>query len=236
MTDQLQILFEDNHCIAVNKPAPLLTQAPPGIPSLEIMVKEYLKERYRKQSRIYLGVPHRLDRPVSGVLLMTRTTKAAQRLTEQFEMRQVTKVYWGIIEGSIAPETGVCEDWLRKVDNEARVEKVDPGAAGARLARLQYRGLQLCQGGLLVEFIPETGRMHQIRIQTALRGWPIRGDALYGAQTSFGPPATELRDRIIALHARSMTFLHPIRYEPITLTAPLPAAWTDLGIDIDART
>lgn len=231
MSDALQILFEDNHCIAVNKPAPLLTQAPPDIPSLEQMVKAYVKERYQKQGRIYLGVPHRLDRPVSGVVVFARTTKAAQRLAQQFEQRQVAKIYWGIVEGAVAPQAGVWEDWLRKVDNEARAETTAPEAAGARLARLAYRVLQACQGGTLLEFTPETGRMHQIRIQAAVRGWPVCGDALYGAKTTLGPAPAEPRDRIIALHARRLTFLHPIRYEPLVVTAPLPAAWRDLGID-----
>src|SRR5262245_6697955 len=233
MTDQLQILFEDNHCLAVNKPVPLLTQAPPGIPSAEEVAKTYLKERYQKQGRIYLGVPHRLDRPVSGVLLFARTTKAAQRLSEQFEKHQITKTYWGAVEGMVAPEAGVREDWLRKVENEARVEIAASNSPGARRARLQYRTLQPWDGGTLVEFTPETGRMHQIRIQAALRGCPVRGDALYGARLSFGLPAADARDRIIALHARSLTFLHPIRYEPITLTAPLPDAWRELGIGFD---
>ncbi|MCI0683186.1 MAG: RNA pseudouridine synthase [Gemmataceae bacterium] len=227
----MQILFEDNHCLAVNKPAPLLTQAPPGIPSLADMAKAYLKERCRKTGNVYLGVPHRLDRPVSGVVLFARSTKSAQRLSEQFQGRQVTKTYWGVLEGSIAPASGVWEDWLRKVADEARVETTAPGAEGARLARLTYRILGPCQGGTLVEFTPETGRMHQIRVQAATRGWPVRGDALYGARLPFGPDAQFERDRIIALHARSLTFLHPIRYEPITMTAPLPAAWRELGIE-----
>jgi len=233
MTGSLEILFEDNHCLAVNKPAPLLTQAPPGIPSAEELAKTYLKEHCHKQGRIYLAVPHRLDRPVSGVLLLARTTKAAQRLSEQFEKQQIKKMYWGAVEGTVAPDAGVWEDWLRKVDNQARVEKAEPGAPGARLARLHYRTLRSCAGGVLVEFTPATGRMHQIRIQAASRGWPIRGDALYGATLPFGPPAAEMRDRIIALHARSLTFLHPIRYEPITLIAPLPAVWQELGIAPD---
>lgn len=226
----LHILFEDNHCLAVVKPAPLLTQAPPGIPSLETMVREYLKERYHKLGRIYLGVPHRLDRAVSGVVLFARTTKAAQRLSEQFEKRQVTKIYWGAVEGTVAPGEGVWEDWLRKAPDEPRVERFEASTPGARHARLSYRVVQPVEGGALLEFTPETGRMHQIRAQAAWRGWPIRGDALYGAKTSFGPPAELPRDRIIALHGRSLTFLHPIRYEPITLTAPLSQVWRQLGI------
>jgi len=233
MVESLEILFEDNHCLAVNKPAPVLTQAPPGIPSLEALAKEYLKNRHAKAGNVYLGVPHRLDRPVTGVVLFARSSKAARRLAEQFQNRQVAKSYWGVVEGTIAPADGVWEDWLRKVPDEARTEAAAPDSAGAQLARLRYRVLGPCRGGALVEFIPETGRMHQIRAQAALNGWPIQGDVLYGAKSTFGPPVNLPRERVIALHARSLTFLHPIRYEPITLTAPLPATWSELGIEMD---
>src|SRR5262245_36268557 len=220
------ILYEDNHCLAVAKPAGLLTQGvPAGVPTLEAQVKAYLKERYRKPGRVYLGIPHRLDRPVSGVVLFARQTKAAQRLAEQFRKRQVVKVYWAAVEGDVWPEEGVWEDWLRKLPEEARSERTEPGAAGARPATLRYRRLGTCDGGTLLELRPETGRMHQIRVQAAARGWPVRGDRLYGARLPFGPPAELPRDRTIALHARGLTFLHPIRYEPVTVSAPFPAAW-----------
>jgi 23S rRNA pseudouridine1911/1915/1917 synthase len=225
------ILYEDNHCLAVAKPAPLLTQGPPGVPNLEAEVKAYIKERHGKPGNVYLGVPHRLDRPVSGVVLFARNTKAAQRLAEQFRERRVTKVYWGATEGEVQPPEGEWEDWLRKLADESRTECAEPHSDGAKLARLRYRMLRTLPGGSLVEFRPETGRMHQIRLQAAARGWPLRGDALYGATQPFGAPAEQSRDRTIALHARSLTFLHPIRYEPITVTAPLPAAWGDLGLD-----
>jgi 23S rRNA pseudouridine1911/1915/1917 synthase len=231
MNDSLVVLYEDNHCLAVAKPAPLLTQGvPPGIPTLEALAKAYLKEKYHKPGNVYLGIPHRLDRPVSGVVVFARNTKSAQRLAEQFHQRQVTKVYWAAVEGNVQPEEGIWQDWLRKLKEESRAEKAEEGSQGARLAILRYRRLQSCQGGTLVEFLPQTGRMHQIRLQTALRGWPVRGDVLYGANLPFGPPVPLPRDRIIALHARSLTFLHPIRFEPITLVAPLPAVWEELGI------
>jgi 23S rRNA pseudouridine1911/1915/1917 synthase len=224
------ILFEDNHCLAVAKPAPLLTQGvPPGIPTLESMVKAYLKERYRKAGNVYLGIPHRLDRPVSGVVLFARNTKAARRLAEQFQSRQVRKIYWAVVEPSAAgeppPEEGVWQDWLLKVQEEARAERVTPDTAGAREAVLHFRRLRATEEGALLEVEPKTGRMHQIRVQCAARGWPVRGDVLYGARRPFGPPAELPRDRVIALHARSLTFLHPIRYEPVTVTAPLPERW-----------
>jgi 23S rRNA pseudouridine1911/1915/1917 synthase len=230
VTGQLDILYEDNHCLAVVKPAPLLTQGvPPGIPTLEAVVKAYLKERYHKAGNVYLGIPHRLDRPVSGVVLFARNTKAARRLAEQFQERQVRKVYWALVEpsptGELPPAEGVWEDWLLKVKEEARTERVSAETPGARLAMLRYRTLQAGPEGALLAMEPETGRMHQIRVQAAVRGWPVRGDVLYGARFSFGPPAELPRDRIIALHARSLTFLHPIRYEPLTVTAPLPTVW-----------
>jgi 23S rRNA pseudouridine1911/1915/1917 synthase len=230
VSDTLHILFEDNHCLAVAKPAPLLTQGvPPDIPTLEVMVKSYLKERYRKPGNVYLGIPHRLDRPVSGVVVFARNTKAARRLAEQFHNRQVRKVYWAAVEPSAAgefpPAEGVWEDWLLKVKEEARSECVAADTPGARRAVLRYRRLRQNEGGALLEIEPETGRMHQIRVQTAIRGWPVRGDVLYGSRLPFGPLAELARDRVIALHARSLTFLHPIRYEPLTVTAPLPEGW-----------
>ncbi len=234
MSDPLHILFEDNHCLAVAKPAPLLTQGvPPGIPTLEAMVKSYLKERYNKPGNVYLGIPHRLDRPVSGVVLFARNTKAARRLAEQFHNRQVRKVYWAFVErsaaGELPPAEGVWEDWLLKIKDESRTERVSAETPGARLAILRYRRLRESEQGALLEIEPQTGRMHQIRVQTAARGWPVRGDVLYGARLPFGPPAALPRDRLIALHARSLTFLHPIRYEPLTVTAPLPETWGERG-------
>lgn len=230
MPDALAILYEDNHCLAVAKPAPLLTQGvPAGIPTLEALVKAYLKERYHKPGNVYLGIPHRLDRPVSGVVLFARNTKAAQRLAEQFQKRQVTKIYWAALEGNVEPPAGQWIDWLLKYPEEARSERVEPGTPGAREAVLNYRVLQAAEGCTLLEIRLETGRMHQIRVQASVRGWPVRGDVLYGAQLPFGPPANLPRDRVIALHARQLTFLHPIRYEPLTVTAPLPGFWQGTG-------
>src|SRR5437764_11052710 len=123
MTNALEILYEDNHCLALAKPAGLLTQGvPPGIPTLEAQAKAYLKEKYGKAGNVYLGIPHRLDRPVSGVVLFARSTKAAQRLAEQFRERQVVKIYWAVVEGDVSPDEGDWQDWLLKVQEEARSE------------------------------------------------------------------------------------------------------------------
>lgn len=221
----LSILREDNQIIAVNKPAPLLTQAPPGIPSLEAMVKAWIKEKYAKPAGVYLGVPQRLDRPVSGVIVFARNSKSARRLAEQFHERRVEKVYWAIVEGDIQPETGTWEDWLRKIPEESRTEIASAESAGAKPAALSYRKLRSLPGGSLLEIRPLTGRSHQIRIQAASRGHPIFGDVQYGSTQAFGPPANEPRDRLIALHARSLTIIHPATWQPLTIAAPLPDYW-----------
>jgi 23S rRNA pseudouridine1911/1915/1917 synthase len=150
-------------------------------------------------------------------------------LAEQFQQRQVRKVYWAIVEpnadGVLPPEDGVWEDYLLKIKDEARTELAASEKPGARRAVLRFRRLSGPVEGAWLEIEPETGRMHQIRVQAATRGWPVRGDVLYGARLPFGPPAELPRDRVVALHARSLTFLHPIRYEPITVTAPAPETW-----------
>jgi len=233
VSESLAILFEDNHVLAVVKPAPLLTQAPPGVPSLEALVRAYIKEKYAKPGNVYLGIPHRLDRPVSGVVLFARNTKAAGRLAEQFRDHRIEKVYRALVEtppGSARPdESGHWIDWLRKVPEESRAEVVSQETEGAKQAELAFQRLAQYESHALLELRPRTGRMHQIRLQAASRGWPVLGDVLYGAAQPFGPAPTEPRDRLIALHAHSLTFLHPIRYEPVTVTAPLPAMWAEWG-------
>ncbi len=218
----LRVLFEDNHCLAVDKPAGLLTQGvPAGIPTLEAQVRTYLKTTYGKAGNVYLGIPHRLDRPVSGVVLFAKTSKAAARLAEQFRERQVHKVYCGLVEGTLAEPAGEWRDWLRKVPEESRTVKAEPGEVGAKEAVLRYRSIREVEGGSLVEFVLETGRMHQIRLQASLRGHPLWGDEAYGSMRPFGPAAELARDRIIALHAKSLTFLHPIRYDAVTVESPV---------------
>ena len=235
MTDTLEILFEDNHILAVSKPAPLLTQGvPSGVPTLEAMVKDYLKEKYHKAGNVYLGIPHRLDRPVSGVIVFARNTKAARRLAEQFQSREVRKVYRALVDasptGELPPPSGQWLDWLLTVAEEARTDRVEPDTPGAKRASLHFRRLRCAAGGALLEIEPETGRMHQIRVQAASRGWPVRGDTLYGSKLPFGPPAELPRERIIALHAWSLTFLHPIRYRADNVGMLLPAA-SRIGTD-----
>jgi 23S rRNA pseudouridine1911/1915/1917 synthase len=231
----LAVLCEDGPVLAVNKPAGLLTQGvPSGIPTLEAQVKAFLKEKYHKPGNVYLGIPHRLDRPVSGVVLFARNSKAAARLAEQFRERQVKKIYWCVLERPPDPTEGALTDFLIKHADQAHVQVVAPETPNAKLASLRYRMLTASENGTLVEVELETGRMHQIRVQVASRGWPVLGDVQYGASRmladSGDPP--EPRSAAIALHARCLTFLHPIRYEPITVTAPLPGAWHKLDVSL----
>jgi 23S rRNA pseudouridine1911/1915/1917 synthase len=219
--DSLDILYEDNHLIAVNKPS--------GWPSahfageeetMDRIVKAYLKEKFQKPGRVFLGVVHRIDKPVSGVLLFARTSKAAARLSEQFRDNLVEKTYWSIVESEAArplAPAGTLEDWLRKDPIAGVVEVVDPDANDAKQALLHYTVRAEHAGLTFLEIRPQTGRTHQLRVQLSSRGYPIYGDAKYGSRFGFGPG--------IGLHARSLTFLHPTKQEPIALTAEIPRSW-----------
>jgi 23S rRNA pseudouridine1911/1915/1917 synthase len=218
METPLEILYEDNHSLAINKPPGRVTTHYSGREeTLDREVKAYLKEKYHKPGQVFLGVVHRLDKPVSGVLLFARTSKAAARLSLQFREGTIEKVYWAVVEGAVERPAGSMEDWLRKDAMAGRVEVVEAGLPGARPALLHYHR-RASHGGLtLLEVRPQTGRTHQLRVQLAHHGQPIYGDARYGAVRTFG--------NAIALHARSLTFLHPVRNEPVTLTAEVPQTW-----------
>ncbi|MBM3997755.1 MAG: RluA family pseudouridine synthase [Planctomycetes bacterium] len=216
----LEILYEDNHCLAIAKPAGVTCAHFQGDEvTLDRSVKEYLKDKYKKPGKVFLGVVHRLDKPVSGVLLFARTSKAAARLCEQFREGTIEKVYWAIVEGAIPRDAGTLEDWLRKNRETHRVDVVEPKAPGARQSLLHYQRLGTYGDLTWLEIRPQTGRTHQLRVQLAHHGHPIYGDARYGSVATFGDA--------IALHARSLTFLHPVRYEPVTLTAELPEEWKE---------
>jgi 23S rRNA pseudouridine1911/1915/1917 synthase len=218
--DVLDVLYEDNHLIAVNKPC--------GWPSahfggdeetMDRVVKAYLKEKYAKSGNVFLGVVHRLDKPVSGVLMFARTSKGAARLSEQFRDNLVEKIYWAVVESTVrrlAP-AGTLEDWLRKDPAAGIVEVVPPETDGARQALLHYVTKAEHNDLTFLEIRPQTGRTHQLRVQLASRGRPIYGDHKYGSRFSLGAG--------IGLHARSLTFLHPVKKEPITLTAEVPKSW-----------
>lgn len=224
--DGFEIVYEEGPCLAVFKPAGLLTQAPPYIDSLERRVKGFLKQRDEKPGRVYLGVPHRLDRPVSGLLVMAKHVRAARRLSEQFERRMVDKIYWALLEGTLDEDEGTWVDTIRKIPDVAQAELVSEDDPSGREAALEYRVIQrLPQRRTFVELRLETGRYHQIRVQAAARGFPVVGDSQYGASTPFGPEHDDHRLRAIALHARRLSFYHPMTRQPTELKAPLPDYW-----------
>jgi RluA family pseudouridine synthase len=225
-----EILFEDEKCLVIVKPGGVLTQAPPGIDSLELRVKTFLKRRDGRDGRIYLGVPHRLDRPVAGVMILGKNRKAARRLSEQFGARLVRKTYWAVVEGSVSPADGTWSDYVRKVPGIARSEVVDDRHVEGRLAILHYRTLAALGGATHLEIELETGRTHQIRVQVGSRGHAILGDKLYGAVTPFGPATPDVRERRIALLARSIEFHHPKSREWMRFEAPLPPEWRELDV------
>ncbi|MDR2438004.1 MAG: RluA family pseudouridine synthase [Planctomycetaceae bacterium] len=230
-----EILYEEEACLAVNKPAGLLTQAPRGIDSLELRVKTYLME---KEKRNYLGVPHRLDRPVSGVILFGKHSRATRRLSEQFEKRHINKTYWAVAEGMVKPRIGTWIDFVRKVPDKPLAEIVAPINPDAREAILHYTVFNHFElegkTVTLLEIKLETGRMHQIRLQCSVHGHPILGDATYGSSIPFGDYFNEERCREIALHARSIMFLDPITRKHVNLTAPFPILWNKTLQNISA--
>ncbi len=186
-------------------------------------------------SGVYLGLPHRLDRSVSGVILLAKTRRAARKLSRQFERRTVHKTYWACVAGVVDPAEGTWVDFMRKIPDEPRSETVPESHPEAQEAVLHYRVLGETRHGSWLEIDLETGRMHQIRLQAAVHGNPIVGDALYGSELSLGPAPAVDRLRAIALHARSISFDHPQTHERLTITAPLPEVWSKLRLSGEWR-
>ena len=219
----LEVLFEDNHCLAVNKPAGLLSQADvTGEPSLVEVATAYLKTHYHKPGNVYVGLLHRLDRPTSGVILLAKTSKAASRLSQQFRKGSIAKVYWAIVEGVPSEPEGEWVDRLEKNQETNRSAVVPQGFPAGKVARLEYDVLERWDRFTKLELRPETGRSHQLRVQLAARGFPILGDAKYGATRPLRRRDGHAR---IALHARRLTFNHPTKQEVISVEAPVPADW-----------
>jgi 23S rRNA pseudouridine1911/1915/1917 synthase len=229
------ILFDSGPLFAVWKPPGLATQAPPQFPSLELQMKDWLRAREGKTGNVYLGVPHRLDRPVSGVILFTRHDRAARSVSRQLERRQVQKIYWACVAGFVTPDDGTWTDYLRKIYGRPQTEVVAADAPGAQIAVLRYRTLARVAAAegvpaTWLEIELETGRTHQIRVQAGSRGHAVLGDAAYGSPHAFGPQTFEPRERHIALHSRRIRLAHPKSREPVDVTAPLPDSWRPLGL------
>lgn len=220
MNDEPRIIHEDNHLLVVDKPAGLLVQGDrTGDRTLLDVCKSYLKRRYDKPGNVYLGLVHRLDRPVSGVVLLAKTSKAAGRMSRQFREKTVRKTYLAVVAGEPRPEAGELRHHLaEKAGPDGRTAVLREGDPGARESILEYRVLETAGGLSLVEARPITGRRHQIRVQLAAAGWPILGDVKYGA-------AERMAGRRIALHASRLEAAHPIGGRPLDFTAPPPPDW-----------
>jgi 23S rRNA pseudouridine1911/1915/1917 synthase len=242
----LEILYEDNHLLAVNKPAGLPTMGTPGgSPTLLTVAKDYIKQKYDKPGNVYLGGVSRLDAPVTGVVLLARTSKAAARLAEQFREQLVEKVYWALVEGTVVPDAGTYIDWLAQDERHRRMHIVGRSFPGAKEARLSYRRVSMvkaqhlaadsrktrtarqtiasaCDQFSLLEVELQTGRKHQIRLQLSHHGHSVVGDRKYGSRWPF-PDG-------IALHARRLVVVHPVRPERLVLQAPLPPDWRKFDV------
>ncbi|MBP5326975.1 MAG: RluA family pseudouridine synthase [Bacteroidales bacterium] len=212
-----QILYEDNHLLALNKRCGQIVQGDKtGDTPLPEYIKAFLKMRDNKPGNVFCGVIHRLDRPVSGVVLFAKTSKALSRMNEAVKERDIKKTYWALSKEPPPEENGHLENWLLRNEKNNRSYVVKAGTTDAKLAILDYKLIGVSDGGYhLLEIDLHTGRHHQIRAQLANIGCHIKGDLKYGAPRS-NP------DGGISLHARKISFIHPVRKEEMTITAPTP--------------
>ena len=213
----MQVLYEDNHIIAVSKTCHEIVQGDKtGDIPLSETVKAYIKEKYQKPGEVFLGVTHRLDRPTTGVVLFARTSKALTRLNDMFKSHEmIKKTYWAIVQTPPPTPQGRLENYLWRNEKQNKSFVVKPGTKDAKRAVLSYETIAQSDRYTLLEINLETGRHHQIRCQLAAIGSPIKGDLKYGAKRS-NP------DGGISLHARKIEFIHPVSKMPIEITAPVP--------------
>ena len=212
----MNVLYEDNHIIVINKRAGEIVQGDKtGDKSLCDILKQFLKEKYAKPGNVFVGLPHRLDRPVSGVVVFAKTSKALERLNTMFRDGNVKKIYWAITkEKPLKPEDEL-QSWILRNEKMNKSFSYPKQVEGSKHAVLHYRHIASSQNYNLIEVELKTGRHHQIRCQLASIGCPIKGDLKYGSKRS-NP------DGSISLHARYVEFIHPVSKELIQVTAPLP--------------
>lgn len=212
----MNVLYEDNHIIVINKKAGEIVQGDKtGDKSLCDTMKAYLKEKYAKSGNVFVGLPHRLDRPVSGIVVFAKTSKALERLNAMFRDGKVKKIYWAITKERPAESEGEINSWILRNEKMNKSFSYPKEVKGSKQALLSYKHISASQNYNLIEVELKTGRHHQIRCQLASIGCPIKGDLKYGAKRS-NP------DGSISLHARYVEFIHPVSKEPVRITAPLP--------------
>lgn len=216
---QGRILYEDNHILIIRKNVGEIVQGDKtGDECLAETLKAFIARRDSKPGKVFMGIPHRLDRPVSGLCVFAKTSKALERLSEMFRSGEVHKTYWALCCSKPQDESGHLEDWLYRNEKQNKSYVTHEGASGAKLAKLNYRYLYSTDRYHLVEVELLTGRHHQIRCQLSHMGCCIKGDLKYGAPRS-NP------DGGICLHARNISFVHPVRKEQISVTCPVPDSW-----------
>ncbi|APZ44963.1 RNA pseudouridine synthase [Polaribacter reichenbachii] len=214
--DNLQVLFEDNHIIIVNKRSGDITQGDKtGDKPLSDVVKEYLKTKYNKAGNVFLGVVHRLDRPTSGVIIFARTSKALERLNKMLRDKKIDKTYWAVVKNHPKKEKDTLINFLKKNPKNNKSSVFNKEIEGSKKAVLHYTVLKKLDNYSLLEIDLETGRHHQIRTQLSSIGFPIKGDLKYGFNRSN-------KDGSIHLHARKIEFIHPVSKEQISVIAPTP--------------
>lgn len=213
---ELNILYEDNHLIIINKPAGVLVQPDKkGDAALEDLVKEYVKNKYDKPGEVFIGVCHRIDRPVSGIVVFARTSKALVRVNEMFQKKEIKKTYWAVVQSAPPHKNGLLVNWLKKDERKNISKAYSTEVKGTLKCELDYIWISSSDNYFLLEVNPHTGRHHQIRVQLSAMGSPIKGDVKYGARRGN-------RDGSIHLHARKIEFMHPVKKEPLSITAPVP--------------
>ncbi|WP_417860481.1 RluA family pseudouridine synthase [Winogradskyella sediminis] len=224
--NNLQVIYEDNHIIVVNKRAGDIVQGDKtGDKPLSEVVKSYLKDKYKKEGNVYLGVVHRLDRPTTGIVMFSKTSKALPRLNKLFAEKTAKKTYWAIVKNEPPKTNGTLIHWLKKNPKNNKSTAFKKEIEGSKKAILHYKVIKILNNFFVLEIDLETGRHHQIRVQLASIGCPIKGDLKYGFNRSN-------KDASISLHARTLRFIHPVKKEEIYISAPLPkdALW-DACID-----
>lgn len=212
----IEVLYEDNHIIAVNKkPSDIVQGDKTGDKPLPEFVKDYIKKKYNKPGDVFLGVVHRLDRPVSGVVLFAKTSKSLSRLNKMFREKTIQKTYWAVVKNKPQKSSDTLKHFLKKNYKKNKSTAFNREEEGSLHSELSYKFLKSLDNYHLLEVYPKTGRHHQIRVQLSKIGSPIKGDIKYGFNRTN-------KDASIHLHARKIEFIHPVKQEAISITAPTP--------------